>query len=84
MFLSSSKCHKEISRLSYVFLCHDNGMVISVYGMVIAMIWPYHGVVWYDWYGTMVWYCLGMVWYEWYGIMVLSWYGMVLYWYGMV
>ena len=51
-------------------------MVISVYGMVIAM-------VWYEWYGMVI----AMVWYEWYGMiwpyhgMV---YGMVLYCYGMV
>ena len=32
-------------------------MVISVYGMVIAM-------VWYEWYGMVI----AMVCYEWYGI----------------
>ena len=49
-----------------------NGMVISVYGMIIAMIW-------YEWYGIngmvyMVWYYLAMVWYKWYG-MILVWCG---------
>ena len=42
-------------------------MVISVYGMVITMVW-YKCMVWYGMNGV-VWY---MVWYEWYGI----WYGM--------
>ena len=43
-------------------------MVISVHGMVIAMIW-------YEWYGIiLLWYCMnGMVWYD----MAIPWYGMV-------
>ena len=40
-------------------------MVISVYGMVIAM-------VWYEWYGMVI----AMVWYEWYG-MIWPYHGMV-------
>ena len=72
-FATNSTCLKQFWWSEYIFLSYEYGMVISVYGMVIAMmwykwygmIWPYHGMV----YG-MVWY--GMVWYEWYGI----WYGM--------
>ena len=65
-------------------MCYDYGMVISVYGMVIAMIW-------YEWYGSiLLWYGMdGVVWYGhtmvWYGMngMALPWDGIVWYeWYG--
>ena len=51
------------------------------------MVWPYHGMVWYEWYGhTMVWYCIGMVWYDstpgmvpWYDSVPMVWCDFYLY-----
>ena len=75
----NSTCLKQFWWSDYLFLCYEYGMVISVYGMVIAMVcYEWYGMVWYMvWYGMngmvygMVWMVWYMVWYEWYGMIWL-------------